>query len=438
MRSIQPVAFVIAFATVPVHAWEADTTHVGLTEQAALSSFVHGRLGSAFGRAGGWLEPLGFAPERAPELYAKFGLIEPSSGVVPDGRGRQSALAWLLAGTVLEAMPAERGRNHSYDPIDKRGQDEGRAAPDWVLANENDLGLPRFWFELERSVTAAGPAERDEHLAMALIGAGAMLHVLEDLGVPARVRADRYEFLLPLGGGFADRGSRFERLAALLYGRLGVLKPSTPIARERGRDYFAAADGQGLADVTNHNWYSQGSLPAVVRVPAEPRPGEVVERIRQAQRYPFPRPEQELEYAGKVNATLRNGAGTCLANYRLSEGQLRFHISDDCAAEQLAAILPTVGGYAAGYLNWLFRGALAVTVDAGMIQVTVAPGAVALAAGQLTLLGEDAAGHRSVIGTGPFSGSAKMPVTGTFTRIYALFRGTDSHGETLVAVGASR
>ena len=66
--------------------------------------------------------------------------------------------------------------------------------------------------------------------------------MLGDLGAPSRVRGDEAAHLEPLGGGPDDLGSRFERIAALAYGRLGVPAPSTVITRTKLREFFAAAD----------------------------------------------------------------------------------------------------------------------------------------------------------------------------------------------------
>jgi hypothetical protein len=457
------VAVAVALGAVrPAHAWEPDSTHAGLTEQAALASRVHARLVAFFERRGGWLEPLRLAPERAPVLYEKLALLEPSSGVVPDKAGRQSALAWLLAGAVVEGIPAVREENHFYDPLAKRGLPgkegaslgvilqsgvisvggHGVPAPDWIVAKDNELGLPRFWLELERSVTAPGPGERDEHLVLAFLCAGAMMHVLEDMGEPARVRGDLDEFLLPLGGGPRDRGSRFERLAALLYGRLGVPAPGKIVERKHARDFFTAADHLGLADVTSAGYYSSGTLPADVILPASPRPGAVPELVARASKLPSPRPERELDLTatpgpGPYGHVLRTAGGVCLANYRVEDSTLRFNLSDDCAAEQIRALLPEIGSYATGLLEHLFRGALTVVVNQGSIDVSVPSSALQLGAGQLTFVAEDANGRRNPIGTGELhDGAARMAAPAGATRVFVIFRGVDVNGEPLVAVGS--
>jgi hypothetical protein len=420
-------ALVLALAA-PAMAWESDTTHAGLTERAALASKVNARLG-ALRAAGGWLTPLTVAPEHARDLLGKLAVVEPSSGAVPDRIGRLSALGWLTAGSVVEGLPAARGANHFLDPSPARRAPIGIPAPDWILARDNDLGLPRFWLELEAAGTAAAPAERDEHLALALVCAGAMLHVLEDMGAPARVRADEAEFGLPLGGGLGDRGSRFERLAALLDGRLGIPDPLPAVTRDHARDFFTAADGKGLADVTRSHWYSSGTLPARVEL----RGGALLERVRAAQAQPLPRPEQELDTQGERGA-VRDADGVCLADYAIEDDRVRFFISDECAGAQLAAILPVVGAYATGFVDWLFRGALDVAVKDGAVVVT---SAATLGAGQVTVLAEDKDGRRSALGTSGWSGTAQVAVQAGAVRYVAIFRGVDGAGETLVAFGGT-
>jgi hypothetical protein len=342
---------------------------------------------------------------------------------VPDRRGRQSALAWLTAGAVIEGMPAERNQNHFYNAFTKRGP-----APDWITAKDNELDLAKFWGELEKAVTSPSVAERDEHLATALLAAGGMLHVLEDMGAPARVRGDEDEFDLQLGAGMGDRGSRFERLAALLYGRLGVPDPLPAIRQKHARDFLV-----GLADWTATHFYSSGTLPARVQLPLHP--GPVLPLVRAAERLPAPQPVREPDIAAG-RGVVRDAAGVCLADYAVEDERLRFFISDDCAAAQLATLLPEVGGYSVGFLEWLFRGSLAVATLEGTVAVTVPQGEVGLGAGQVTLLGEDKNGRREVIGQAAWSANLSLPAKPGFARYFAVFKGTDEAGEPVVAVGS--
>src|SRR5262249_18036048 len=264
-------------------AWETDSTHLGLTEQAAVASGVHRRLQAALGRSLGWLEPLKVAPAGFVELYRRLELLPPPSGTRPDSRGQETALGWLRAGALLEGIPAARNRNHFYDPVHKTGltgkgagglgefvwetvagdrlPGQGMAAPDWLVAKDNELSLERFWLELGPAAAAPPPAPRGPPPALALIWARGALPGLGGVGFPANAGDDLREYLSLLGGGAADRGSRMARLATFLYGSLGVPAPAKVEQRDKWRAFFTSEDGTGLADVTAARWYSLGTLP---------------------------------------------------------------------------------------------------------------------------------------------------------------------------------
>ncbi len=465
-RGIVAAALALTCAAPAVRAWEAASTHAGFTESAALGSKVHLTLADAYGRALGWYEPLTVGKDGTARLFDELARLEPSEGYVPDGRGRQTALGWLLAGAVIEDLAVNQPKNHFYDPIHKTGltgknvrglkalvdkhyfaalvsealATKGVAAPDWIVAKDNDFGMARFLAEVEKSATAPTRAERDQHLAFAMLCAGAMTHVLEDMGAPSRTRDDLAEHLSTLGAGMADRGSRFERLAALAYGRLGVPLSTTPVVRAHARDYFTAADGKGLADLTNRRWFSSGTLPGRVTVNSLESPTDVLAAVKRTLVFASPAPEKALDLetaASDAGAVLRDADGVCLAQYRLREGVLSWSIGEDCAAEQISAILPTVSSYTTGFLAFLFRGTLA-TEASGAVTV----GATPLGGGNLQVLAEAADGTRRPLATTAVEGGAtgttlvgvgEVP-EGTI-RVIAVFRGHDTNGEEIVAIG---
>jgi hypothetical protein len=446
------VAAVLALMPASAGAWEPETTQGGLAEQAALSSRLHKRLVS-LGFTGGLFEPLTIPPADAPALLQALKLLSPSHGAVPDSRGRQSALAWLAAGAALADVPAAHGANHFFDPATNRGWSEpdraivaglsdavrrvvgrsplpgrGMPAPDWVVAKDNPLNLDNFLDRYAKAVSAASPGERSRHMAAALIAAGAILHVLGDLGAPSRVRGDSAAHLDPLGAGPDDLGSRFERIAALVYGRLGVPGPSRTITRARLRDYFSSKDGGGLADVIARSYFSPNTLPRPTRIGA----GEVRPKLARPQ--PALPTRLNLMAASRDEGTLlRDAAGICLARYKVEHGLLAFSIDDDCMLEQLAVILPEVAAYETGLLDFLLRGELTIAIG-GDISVT----GKGLGAGTVDILVEDERGVRTKLASGQVTGDqgARAPTPTSGTRVVAVFRGNDSAGEPIVAVGA--
>ena len=198
-----------------------------------------------------------------------------------------------------------------------------------------------------------------------------------------------------LGQSPADRGSRFERIAALAYGRLGVPPPGKVVDDRPLRAFFTAKDGTGLADITSRAWFSQSTLPRPIDLGGDPR-AALRAHLAGSLRRPAPAPPTALDLgaaAGEQGATLDNAQGVCLARYRVRERRLSWFTDDDCALAQVTAILPTVGGYAAGMIDTLFRGSLSLEGDSGRIGVRV--GATALGAGRVTLFWDDARGVRT-------------------------------------------
>lgn len=450
-RFCTALAAALACATLaprPARAWEPETTHAGLAEQAALASRLHQRL-VTLGFTGGLFEPLTIPPKDAPALIAALKLLSPTHGAVPDARGRQVALGWLAAGAALADVPAAHGANHFYDPLARAGWQapdrgvgsklaslgqasppaRGVPAPDWITARENPFNLEAFASQYAKAVSASTPGERSRHMAAALIAAGAILHTLGDLGAPSRVRGDEEAHFEPLGAGPADLGSRFERIAALAHGRLGVPGPSRVITRPRLRDYFTAADGSGLADLVSKSYFSPGTLPAPMRVGGDGKP----ELLRPSPTLPT---RLNLMAASRDEGTvLRDAKGTCLARYRVEHNVLAFSLDDECMLEQVDAILPEVAAYEAGLLDFLLRGELQLAVTD-----SVAVTAKGLGAGTVEVYVDDERGVRTKLTSAAVAAGAeelvRVAAPSTGVRVLALYRGTDGSGEPLIAVGA--
>ena len=472
MRSMRWIALagLVAIGARTGEAWEAATTHAGLTEQAALASSLHERLRVQFAQDKGLFQVLTVPPADAVDLFVVLKRLNPTHGYVPDNRGKLSAVGWLVAGSVVADTPEELAANHFYDPTTRTGlssaslhgllsrirhrvvmavnggalERSGVAAPDWLEHPKNPFGLAGFRSQYIKAVSARTAGERSRHLAGALLAAGAMLHVLEDMGSPSHARNDLAAHLDRLGPNPADVGSRYERVAALAYGRLGVPAPDKVIADRPLRAFFTARDGSGLADRTARSWFSEGTLPRPLDLGGNPR--GALQRLGRTVERPAPVPSSELDLdaaTGEAGGELADRRGTCLARYRVENRRLTWSIDDACALEQVSAILPSVSGYAAGMLETLFRGTLALEADpAG--GVLVRAGAVDLGPGFITIFWDDARGVRKQLAAQRVSGAAKGQIASKTggppaeaRRVSALFVGTDGTKRELLATGTS-
>jgi hypothetical protein len=453
----------------PSSAWEAATTHAGLTEQAALHSVLHDRLRTAFGEDRGLFAALTVPPADAPALFQVLRTLNPTHGHVPDSRGRLLALGWLAAGSVLADMPPRHAANHFFDPGTGGGLSDatlrglsssvrhrlytwlgseglvkdGVAAPEWVVHADNPMNLDGFIAQYARAVASATPAERSRHMAGMLLAAGAILHLLQDMGSPAHVRNDLAAHLDQMGHDAFDVGSRFERVAALAYGRLGVPPPSMEITAPGLRGFFTTDKSTGLADRTSQRFFSAYTLPRSIRV----RPGAgshamgsvLQSSLVRARPAPLPRLDLEAARSG-AGARLVDDQGVCVANYQMRQNLLSWHMDAECMAEQAAVLLPEVAAYSTGLLDWLFRGTIEFTREQDGMRAMAA--GAEFGAGTLELFWDDARGVRTRYGeveiksasAGQALAEVPPPPKGA-SAVAVLFRGKDQRGELLVAAG---
>lgn len=402
-----------ASAPTAASAYESVTTEAGLTQQAALASRLHRRLLQRFVYPLGLFEPLRLdlstvPPARARALYGRLVGLDPAQGYAPEwqaevGRvhpfGRQHVLGWLAAGTVIESVPAERMRNHFFDPRSGAGlrnpdgqsasdssltavqnglssvrqllagaavDGTGMAAPDWVAAPEatNEFGLASFLRSYERAVVAELPEQRESALAEALLSAGAMLGVLEQMGDPAYLQST-------LTAALDDRGAA---AVAERFGRAGVPAAATGPAPLPGqlRDLFSDGQGGGLAERT----------------------------------------------ARRCTSPLR------------------------CYTTAAPALLAEVAGYGQRLIDYLFRGELHLALAEGEPRLDVVAVELPLGSGTVTLLGEQPEGRRRIlrkVDTVPALAGAtvvQLPISEAerrdLHRLVVLFHGRDRLNQPLV------
>ncbi len=474
---VAPVVALALLLAGPARAYDFSTTHAGLTEQALLSSSLHRVMSQRFGKAMGLLESLALnsrtlQPDTRRTLWQRFEALDPAGGYRPGNDGAATALAWVVAGSVLAGTPPERARNHFFDPRTRRGLDDGpglsglshalglvlvgessvrslaagtafdltgSSAWQWLFAAENDLGVPAFTSHMERAVAAPDPAERESALVQGLLALGGILAVLQDAGEPAHVRNDfRGSYL---GGRAVDPpGSAFDRFVMARYGREAIPRPDKPISRPTLAGFFSARDGEGLADRTQRRFFSAGTLPADPIVDRQTSTKDVVGAARASlvQRRPTVG-RLDLQEMGRKQYMLLEGRKT-LAYVRVP-GRVRFSLDQAVYEDAARALLPEVAAYCAGLVDHMFRASLAIVVANGTAAVTVENVAGAIAGGALRIYAEDARGLRQEISL-PSAGAAAI-AGGTQTvvdvppgtrRIAAILSG-DVAGDPVIAIG---
>jgi len=317
-------------AAAPAQAWDPSTTHIGLTQKAAVNSAIHSRWmrGSELQR--GLFSPLRVDP--ALLTPAELRLVQKALRNAPAASGARalggpgacpgaqaprstqrfcvsgdlwqlSALGWLELGVVAELTPPDRATHHFVDRTD-RSKPKWRdpSVPGWLirsrstrsngaplagqatrtnfagssesavqwLADEVDpLAPTRLHYHLERAYTSASAQIRDHHLALALLCTGALLHVVQDMSVPAHARGDAAAFFQPLSEVRGDRGLLLQEYAKLRFGRRGIpeLAPEATTA-VRGRPLADSLLGhilggqgfEGLATFAATRFLSTGRL----------------------------------------------------------------------------------------------------------------------------------------------------------------------------------
>jgi hypothetical protein len=458
-------AFVLAAGAQEANAWEPATTHAGLTEESALSADLHKRLSEQFGAQNGVYTMLTVPAADAPSLFTILRRLNPTHGYVPNAKGKMTAMGWLVAGSVVAEVPAENASNHFLDPrsgrsltsmragsagrrmgrfitgISKSSQvrSGGETASTWWKSPANSMGYTGFGDQFRKAVTSTTQGERDRHLAGALLAAGSMLHVLQDMGSPAHVRDDVGSQQEQVGTNFHDRGSRFERIAALAFGRLGIPRASATPTLPTLDAHFSNAAASGLADIIESNYFSNGTLPRTTTVKRDHGSSVFRQAIVKRLQRPAPSPHSRLDVVAARNAkgaTWRNEEGVCLARYRLKSAKVNFWIDDDCALEQLEAILPAVAAFGTSFLQRLFPSDITVAKKAGKLVIGVE--SARYAEGTISLYAEAVDGIRTEIYTSQYKkehkGLAQMPMPPrSASRITVLFDGKDALGETLLA-----
>lgn len=448
-------------------AWDPSTTHLAMLERAALDSAMHLHWMEASLLQRGLFSPLRLDPERLSPAERRTVLLAlrqahaASGAEVLGGPGacpgasapeatrercvegdvwETTALGWLSLGVVVETVPAERLLHHFVDrndPAAGRWTDDdlprgvlrgkharaggavaaringsafegsGRSALAWMASAEDPWAPSALARHLRKASLGSTRAERDHHLAMALLCTGALLHVVQDLSVPAHARGDVSAMFLPLSEHRGDRGLPLQEIARDVLGRgLPLPLPLQPRPAEDARRGMPLAptlaghvlghgDHPGLVAEAGGRYFSESSLPSPRRVDAGLDPEAAAAVVLEgAVLDASERAGARLSGWPADRGYLVGGSGQPLAAYYVDEDQaVRLWLDRRVYRTQMQQLIPLGVEAGRSVLDLVYAAWPAMTVDRQARSVVLEPG-VTWKQATLTVLVENGSGQR--------------------------------------------
>jgi len=387
-----------------LYAFENKKTHPILTERAAKAT-IDDYLKTQVGLSNGINTQLLYDfPE---EMQIRINRANWDSG-----KTQRTLLEWLKVGSAIEDTDTylnpyrddsnKRPRHHFYDPTRNAGMNNKDDNPDWNGWPDAAMGL-RGGSALTWAINGTAPSEptvnnqswqktrddfysaltqstksnREKYLAISFLDLGCVLHMLEDMGVPAHTRND---FLFAHYRTSKDYGDPFETRVERDIGRNGNSLSRwvsggwtpTPQVFSRVSDYFDAGvyngnylgDGVptpstwGLSERTNYQFLSWSTI---------------FEDNFLTSLYWFPNPAKintadvnDFGYVYLSGYGVDHLAAQTLSKYHLKHEHLNkaWCIIGEAVTDDYAEItIPRTINYTTGLTNYFFRGRLSATLD---------------------------------------------------------------------------
>ena len=186
-----------------------------------------------------------------PKLTAA--IIELYNSQSPEIKIKPVEAEWIIKGSIEEDEPATRCYNHFYDPSTGKGLSNGKykfipgtPAPDWAL---NPAKQNFYLFAGDYSWQRAIYSYQQGDYKRAFISLGHILHLLEDMAVPAHTRNDAHE-----------RGDPYEKWASKNNQQIKVnLKDLQKQECNSLKDCF-----HKLATYSHNNFFSKDTIPSYI------------------------------------------------------------------------------------------------------------------------------------------------------------------------------
>lgn len=317
----------------PAAAWDPSSTHLGLAERALVEAPLHRRWMDGSGLRRGVFSALRIDPARLSDTerrlitraqraaHAHVGARSrggpgacPGASAPPATRAlcvegdlwEATARGWVSLGIIAEIVPRERLLHHFMDPADPRAptwRDDdvpavvsralqrhadgpglaaltgsafdggGTSAAAWLTDTRDPWAPPAMAKHLQAASLLRDRAAREHHLALAMIGVGALLHVMQDAAVPAHARGDLAAAFAPLSDTPGDRGLPLAEFVRLAHGRRGLpqavsLRPRDSADAVPARPTIDSLEDElvRVAEIAGRRFLSDGDVPRDVPV----------------------------------------------------------------------------------------------------------------------------------------------------------------------------
>ena len=267
-----------------------------------------------------------------------------------------------------------RFRNHFFDPITEKGiylwlplgqqnsslvwgKNGGGSLWSWGSARE-------YYYE---ALTSTQDHDRKLNLANTFRAVGQVMHLVEDLASPPHVRNDIH-FPIQSGKDFYEEyaDNKFDPVDGIIpYDSYAPVDLTTFSSFEA----FWKNNGKGLAEFTNKNFLSRDTN---LDDKAYPLPFAIGEWVADEMPDPKGKPIKVLYQKGYVTDAYRPETSAHInklsaysyfdfemkKRYPDSEGNRVFTLNDSVYREYAQFLVPRAVGYAAGILNYFFRGTM--------------------------------------------------------------------------------
>lgn len=317
----------------------------------------------------------------------------------------KTATDWIIAGSSFEDNPpiiAETGlsdtvrfRNHFHNPLTNQGLSDGldffaKSAESWAIADSgNNWSWIRARQYLFDALTQSTKEARDDNFAKLFRSLGQVVHLIQDMAVPAHVRNDNHAIMSTLSG----YSSLFDFYESIVERTVDPLTfNATPFSF--GPDFPLPAfwDSEiyrdlptlqsnfiGLSEYTSYNFFSEDTI--------------FTEDFPTTATHYFPHPRKEFTSAILKEELAEDGTtdqvyyvqgydtvrlaaysyfyrpvldlaapGTTLPGWT-------YNLDESVVRNNANILIPKAISYSAGLLNFFFRGQLEITSDSNGLKV---------------------------------------------------------------------